>query len=916
MSKPARYIGGEQGAVYPEHGPGKVAWLLIYPDTYEIGLPNQGLQILYEILNGRPDALAERTYAPWVDMEAAMRAAGVPLFSVEQHLPAAAFDVLAFNLSAELVYTNVVNLIDLAGLPLHAADRGGDDALVIAGGHCAFNPEPLADFVDAFVLGDGEEAVGEVNEVVAAWSAGAPPGQRDRAALLRSLARLEGVYVPALYTPAYEGGRLMTTSPAEPGVPATVHKRTVSDLAEWPYPSRPLVPLTEVVHDRLNVEVFRGCTRGCRFCQAGMITRPVRERPAAQVREMVRDGLEWSGYEEVTLTSLSTADFSDIEDTVRDIVDDPEHGGRVSVSLPSLRVDAFTVGTAAQIQKVRRTGLTFAPEGGTWRMRTVINKLITEEDLYGAVDAAFSQGWRRVKLYFLIGLPTERDEDVLGIAELGARCVEIGKRYQKSVNVVASVGGFVPKAHTPFQWFGQDTVAELERKVVLLREAARRAPGADHPLARTRRLGRGRAGQPRRPAHGRGDRAGVAGRRHLPGVVRALRPVAVGVGPRRRGPERGRGLSPRAGRRRGAAVGPHLGRSAPGLPLGRLAGRAGPGGGRGLPLDPVLRLRRLHRGRARAHRGVAAASGRGQPGNRTGPAGGGPHPGPPGQSCLLRGRGACACVSPNSARSVSRAIGTWPGCGSGRCGAAGCPSPIRRGSCPTPWSASGSPCPPVASRSGSTSTCGWGRPKRGRSRLPTLPAALSGLLPEGIDVTAAALVEEAEGSLQQEVGSCDWELEVLGVPGEVLQEQVEKLLAAPILTVRRERKGRQAEDDIRPAILALSVTSPNGHLEAELATHPRGVRPGDLVAALGTDVVLGRACRTHQWIERDGARFEPLPLGGPGTGVGATQHARRAFPHVRDGNQPDPGGSPPGGSGRHESPCAARRGPAPQAEDR
>jgi len=477
VSKPARYIGGEQGAVYPEHGAGKVAWLLIYPDTYEIGLPNQGLQILYEILNGRPDALAERTYAPWVDMEAAMRAAGVPLFSVEQHLPAAAFDVLAFNLSAELVYTNVVNLIDLAGLPLHAADRGGDDALVIAGGHCAFNPEPLADFVDAFVLGDGEEAVGEVNEVVAAWSAGTPPERRDRVALLRSLARLEGVYVPALYTPAYEGGRLTTTSPAEPGVPATVHKRTVSDLAEWPYPSRPLVPLTEVVHDRLNVEVFRGCTRGCRFCQAGMITRPVRERPAAQVREMVREGLERSGYEEVTLTSLSTADFSDIEDTVRDIVDDPEHGGRVSVSLPSLRVDAFTVGTAAQIQKVRRTGLTFAPEGGTWRMRTVINKLITEEDLYGAVDAAFSQGWRRVKLYFLIGLPTERDEDVLGIAELGARCVEIGKRYQKSVNVVASVGGFVPKAHTPFQWFGQDTVAELERKVVLLREAARRARG-------------------------------------------------------------------------------------------------------------------------------------------------------------------------------------------------------------------------------------------------------------------------------------------------------------------------------------------------------------------------------------------------------------------------------------------------------
>jgi radical SAM family uncharacterized protein len=476
VTKPARYIGGEQGSIYPEHGPGKVAWLLVYPDTYEIGLPNQGLQILYEILNERPDAVAERSYAPWVDLEQAMRAAGVPLFSVEQHLPASAFDVLAFNLSAELVYTNVVNLIDLAGVPLHAVERGATDALVLAGGHCAFNPEPLADFVDAFVLGDGEEVVSEINQVVRDWLA-LPEAERLRDALRRGLAALEGVYVPALYEPSYAEGRLTGTVPIDSSAPVTVAKRTVADLADWPYPSRPLVPLTEVVHDRLNVEVFRGCTRGCRFCQAGMITRPVRERPAEQVRDMVRKGLEWTGHDEVALTSLSTADFSGIEGTVRDIVDDPDNGGRVSVSLPSLRVDAFTVGTAAQIQKVRRTGLTFAPEGGTWRMRTVINKLITEEDLYGAVDAAFSQGWRRVKLYFLIGLPTERDEDVLGIAELGSRCVEIGRRYNKSITVVASVGGFVPKAHTPFQWYGQDTVAELERKVVLLRTQAKRTRG-------------------------------------------------------------------------------------------------------------------------------------------------------------------------------------------------------------------------------------------------------------------------------------------------------------------------------------------------------------------------------------------------------------------------------------------------------
>jgi radical SAM family uncharacterized protein len=480
VQKPARYIGCEDGAVEPDWSPHKVAWLLCYPDVYEVGLPNQGLQILAEILNERPDALAERSYAPWTDLEALLRRDGVPLFSLETHRPATDFDLVAFNLSAELVYTNLLNMVDLAGIPVRQADRRPEHPLVVVGGHCAFNPEPVADFVDVVVLGDGEEVVGEITEVVREWKAsGRTEGSRE--GVLRALAQVPGVYVPSLYDVAYDGQRLVAVTPRFADVPAQVAKRTVADLAAWPYPRRQLVPLTEVVHDRLNVEVFRGCTRGCRFCQAGMITRPVRERPAEQVRTMIREGLQRTGYDEVSLTSLSTADFSGIErvvaETVQGPATDPTACGNVSVSLPSLRVDAFTVGVAAQVAKARRSGLTFAPEAGTWRLRTVINKLITEDDLYGAVDAAYANGWTRMKLYFLTGLPTEMDDDTRGIVELARNCVAIGKGYSQRASVTVSVGGFVPKPQTPFQWFGQNTQAELRRKMDLLRSASHRAKG-------------------------------------------------------------------------------------------------------------------------------------------------------------------------------------------------------------------------------------------------------------------------------------------------------------------------------------------------------------------------------------------------------------------------------------------------------
>jgi len=455
-----------------------VRWALMYPDAYEVGIANQGIQILYEVLNGCAGVLAERTYSVWPDAERMLRKHGIPQFTVDGHRPVRAFDVLGVSLATELGYTNLLTALDLAGIPLLAAARGEADPLVIAGGHAAFNPEPVADFCDGAVLGDGEQAVLAITAVIRDWKQAGRPGGRD--GLLAELTAGGGVYVPRFYDVDYlPDGRIRRVAPNRPAAPYTVAKHTVMNLDEWQYPRRPLVPVAESVHERFSVEIFRGCTRGCRFCQAGMITRPVRERSITTIGEMVERGLAASGFDEVGLLSLSSADHSEINEIAIDLAD-RYAGTSTGLSLPSTRVDAFNVTLANELSRNgRRSGLTFAPEGGSERMRKVINKMVTEDDLIRTVSTAYASGWRQVKLYFMCGLPTETDEDVLAIADLARKVIKAGRAAtgRRDIRCTVSIGGFVPKPHTPFQWAAQCDHETVDARLRALAAALRADPG-------------------------------------------------------------------------------------------------------------------------------------------------------------------------------------------------------------------------------------------------------------------------------------------------------------------------------------------------------------------------------------------------------------------------------------------------------
>ena len=470
VQKPARYTGGEFASIIKPADEVEATICLAFPDVYEVGMSYLGFKILYHLLNKQQGVQAERVYAPWIDMEAKMRERHIPLRTLETKKTFKECDIVGFTLQYELSYTNILNMLDLGGVPVLAAERTEEDPLVIVGGPCVYNPEPLADFFDFAIIGEGEEVMAEVMEAYKAWKRAGKPGGRQ--AFLQEVVKINGIYVPSFYEVEYnENLTVKAVRPVNANAPAVVYKRVVRDMNSVDFPTSPIVPFGEIVHDRIMLEVFRGCSRGCRFCHAGMVYRPVRERKPEVLKDLARQLVDNTGYNEISLVSLSSADYSCLAPMVHDMIDEFKDD-RVSVSLPSLRIDSFCVAIAKEIQAVRKSGLTFAPEAGSQKMRDVINKGVTEEDLMNAVGAAFESGWNSVKLYFMIGLPFENDDDVLAIADL-ARKVQY-KYYQvtgkRGCKVTCSASFFVPKPYTAFQWFAQDDLENIRRKQFLLKD--------------------------------------------------------------------------------------------------------------------------------------------------------------------------------------------------------------------------------------------------------------------------------------------------------------------------------------------------------------------------------------------------------------------------------------------------------------
>ena len=470
VQKPARYVGGEYNAVMKDKAQVDLRFAFCFPDTYEIGMSNLGYRILYGVLNEMPGVWCERAFAPWTDMEAELRAAGLPLCALESGDPVGEFDVIGFSVGYEMAYTAMLNMLDLAGLPLRSEDRTALTPLVIAGGTAMYNAEPVADFIDMALIGEGEELLPEVVELCRRAKAEG----WDKPRLLRAAAQIQGVYVPSLYDVDYKEDGTVRAITARDGAPEKVVKRVVHHMDRAYYPAKTIVPSTEIVHDRVTLEVFRGCIRGCRFCQAGYVYRPVRCRSREQLARYGQEAIADSGYQEMTLSSLSTSDYPELVG----LCDDLEEMCRekhVNLSLPSLRADNFSMELMGRLQRGRKAGLTFAPEAGTQRLRDAINKNLTEEDLTESLKTAFSGGWSAVKLYFMLGLPTETDEDVLGIAEMASHAVHTWREHASNKNrglrITVSTSWFVPKPFTAFQWEAQISRSEYERRVKLLREA-------------------------------------------------------------------------------------------------------------------------------------------------------------------------------------------------------------------------------------------------------------------------------------------------------------------------------------------------------------------------------------------------------------------------------------------------------------